>query len=74
MDINLKFREIIESRGLKQSYVCDKTGMSSDCISRILNGHRKITAEEFLSICEVLNIDPNVFRQSAVKTEYSSKH
>lgn len=65
MNINLKMKEIVESRGLKQSYICQVTGMTADCISRILNGTRKITAEEFLTLCEVLNIDPNLFRKTA---------
>lgn len=59
--VNARLKEIIESRGIKQSYICEKTGLSSDCVSRILNSARKITADEFLSICEVLKLDPRSF-------------
>lgn len=65
MNINLKFQEIVENRGIKQAHICRLTGMSPDCVSRILNATRKITAEEFLILCEVLEIDPNEFRKSA---------
>lgn len=65
MNINLKIKEIVESRGIKQSHICEKTGMTTDSVSRILKGTRKITAEEFLTLCEVLDIDPNIFRQTA---------
>lgn len=64
MNVNLKFKEIIESRGIKQSHICKKTGMTPDCVSRILNSTRKITAEEFLNLCEFLDIDPNEFRKT----------
>lgn len=65
MNINLKFKEIIELRGLKQSYICEKANMTPDSVSRILKNTRKISAEEFLKLCDVLEIDPNVFRQTA---------
>lgn len=65
MNINAKLKEIVDKRGLKQTYICEKTGMTSDCVSRILSSTRKITAEEFLLICDVLDIDANEFRKSA---------
>lgn len=65
MNINLHLREIIDERGIKQSYICRKTGMTADCISRILNSARKITADELLDICEALEIDPRELREKS---------
>lgn len=65
LKINIKLKEIIERRGIKQIFICQKTGMTADTISRIINNTRKMTAEEFLNICEALGIDPNEFRQTA---------
>lgn len=65
MTINLKLKDILEERGIKQSYLCEKTGLSADSVSRILKGVRKISAEEFLIICEVLKLDPRIFKKSA---------
>jgi DNA-binding Xre family transcriptional regulator len=65
MSINEKLKAIVDERGIKQSYLCQKTGMSADCISRILNSTRKITADEFLNLCDVLEIDPRAFRKTA---------
>lgn len=65
MSINLRLKEIVESRGIKQSFICEKTGMTTDAVSRILNGTRKITGEELLSICELLEIDPRILRKTA---------
>lgn len=61
LDINMQFKNIVIERGLKQSYLCEKTGMTADCVSRILNSTRKITAHEFLILCDVLNLDPKSF-------------
>lgn len=65
MNINLQLKEIVDKKGLKQSYLCEKTGMTADCISRILNSTRKITAEEFLCLCDVLGVDPREFKKTA---------
>lgn len=65
MSINLKLREIVESRGIKQAYICEKTGMTADAVSRILNGTRKITGEELLNLCDLLDVDPRSLRKPA---------
>ncbi len=64
MNINEQLSEYLIKNGIKQIYIANETGLTQDTVSRILNGSRKILADEFLSICEVLNIDPNMFRQS----------
>lgn len=46
----------IESKGIKQRYICEKTGLSDDVISRILGGKRKILASEFLQICRAIEV------------------
>lgn len=65
MSINRELKKIVEERGIKQSYICEKTGMSADSVSRILNSARKVTGEELLDICELLNLDPRDLRKSA---------
>lgn len=65
MGLNLQIKEIIEDRGIKQSYISKKTGLSTDIVSRILNGTRKMTGEELLLICDLLDIDPRKLRHPA---------
>lgn len=65
MNLNLQLKEIVEARGIKQTYICKNTGMSADSVSRILRGERKITGEELLTICELLDIDPRTLLQTA---------
>ena len=61
MTVNEKLRKIVDERGIKQSHICAETGLSPDAVSRILNSNRKITADEFLTICDALNVDPRSF-------------
>lgn len=46
----------IEKKGIKQRYISEKAGLSDDVVSKILNGKRKILADEFLSICRAIEI------------------
>lgn len=57
MDIIRKFLvNYISERGIKQSFISEKTGLTADTVSKILSGRRKILADEFLSICRALDI------------------
>ena len=60
MDIIREFLvNYIDDRGIKQSFVSEKTGLTADTVSKILGGRRKILADEFLSICRALDIPQN---------------
>ncbi len=48
--------DYISSHGIKQTYISEKTGISKAAISSMLMGKRKILADEFISICSVLDI------------------
>ena len=62
MTINEWLNAYVSENGIKQIYIAQKTGLTPDTVSKILNGSRGILADEFLLICSALNIDPNVFR------------
>lgn len=64
MNINQKLNEYVIANGIKQIYIVQKTGLSANTISKILTGKRRILADEFLTICVALDIDPNIFRIS----------
>ena len=61
MNIEKAMGEYLKDKGIKQNHICEKTGLSQDALSRICNGNRKMTASEFLSICNVLDVDPRTF-------------
>lgn len=65
MSINEQLNRFVEENGIKQAYIAKITGLSRDTVSKILNGNRRILADEFLLICTALKIDPNIFRKNA---------
>ena len=65
MRINEMFNKIVTERGIKQTYIAEKTGWSNDNVSKLLRGAQKMTAEDFLTLCSVLDINPSDFRISA---------
>lgn len=65
MSINERLSVYVSENGIKQVYIAQKTGLTPDTISKMLNGNRRILADEFLLICNALNIDPNIFRSKS---------
>ena len=63
--INEKLNQYVTAKGIKQIYISQATGISADIISKILQGKRKIMADEFLEICSALNINPDYFKKTA---------
>ena len=69
MYINEKLNQYVTAKGIKQIYISQATGISADIISKILQGKRKIMADEFLEICSALNINPDYFRKQPNEAE-----
>ena len=59
--INSKIKEYITEHGITQKFLIDKTGISQEKISNIVNDKRKITGEELLLISRALDVNPNIF-------------
>lgn len=49
----------IEKSGIKQKVVAERIGASEQALCSMLAGRRKISADEFFSICLALNTEPN---------------
>lgn len=65
MNINSKIAKIVNERGIKQTYIAEKTGWSNDKVSKLLRGALKMTAEDFLTLCSVLDLNPSDFLATA---------
>lgn len=65
MNINERLNEYVTTNGIKQIHLAHKTGLSADTISKILNNNRRILANEFLLICNALNVDPTIFKDKS---------
>lgn len=55
--LNEIIRDKIAERGLKKVYVAEKVGISQDALTGIIQGRRKMRADEFIAFCDVLGID-----------------
>lgn len=65
MNIIEKLNEYIDENKIKSTYISQETGLTIDTVSEILEGKRRILADEFLLICTALDIDPNIFRSGS---------
>lgn len=57
MNANARIKEYIETHGIKQSFLVQKTGFRREKIANIINGKRKVTADELAEIAKALNVD-----------------
>jgi transcriptional regulator with XRE-family HTH domain len=62
MKLHEKIKLYIESNGIKQVHVASNAGLPISKLNAILNGNRKMTADEFLDIAtNGLRVDPSIF-------------
>ena len=64
MVVQSKVAQYLEEQGSKQSWLAQKTGLTDNMISGILNGKRKMTADEFVRICKAIGKNPNDFMEA----------
>jgi len=63
----------LEENGIKQKFVSEKTGIPENTLSTILNGKRKMDADEFIKIVFALNVDANYFIDKAISNTISNQ-
>lgn len=59
--IGNKIKNYLENRGITQTFIAKKTGISINKLNMSLNGNRKLLAEEYFLICEALGVPLNTF-------------
>lgn len=57
----LRIKEYLDNKGIRYSFVSEKTGIPMNILSPTLNGKRKMSAEEFILICKALNVPTDYF-------------
>lgn len=67
MKIYQKISLYINENGIKQRFISDKTGIPENILSMILNGKRKMDADEFVEIILALGVDANFFINASNK-------
>jgi len=63
-----KIKEYLISKGISQTFVANKTGIPISKLNAALNGNRKILAEEYFAICQVLNVPLDTFIEKGHST------
>lgn len=62
MKVAQMLKQYIEASGLKKGFVAERSGMTIDTLSAILNDRRGLSADELVTICEKgLNIKTSSF-------------
>ncbi len=59
--ISKEIAKYIRDHGIKQKYICQKTGLTKYIISCAFRGKRKLSVEEYQKICEALNLPYEYF-------------
>jgi len=61
MQVYEKVHTYITERGIKQNVLAKKCNISTSTFSAMMNGNRKMYAEDLRSICYALEVSPEVF-------------
>jgi plasmid maintenance system antidote protein VapI len=59
--IQNKIKIYLEDNGVKLSWLSEATGIAIYALSNIVNGKRKVTAEELFKISKALKVSPEIF-------------
>ena len=60
-EVGAKINTYLKENGIKQSYLVEQTGLTSDAVSRICKLDRKIECVEYYKICRALNVPFETF-------------
>lgn len=56
-----RIKAYLIEKGIKQSFLSDKTNIPMSALNLMLNGNRKIMAEEYFLVCQALDVDFDYF-------------
>ncbi len=65
MTLGVKINQYLESKGIKQSFVAEKSGIKPNILSRVLMGKRPVRADEYISICRAINVPLDKFTEES---------
>lgn len=60
--VGLEIKKYLDENGIKYSFLSEKIGMPMNMLSPLLNGKRKMSAEEYFTICSALNVPVSKFK------------
>ena len=63
-----KIAEYIDKQGIKQSAIASYLNVHPQTMSDIINGKRKLKADEYIDICDFLNVPYDKFVDGSQST------
>lgn len=61
MDVGIKIKNYLESIGMSQSFLSSKTGIPMPKLNLALNAKRRISLDEYETVCWALNVPVGTF-------------
>lgn len=61
MNLQIAINEYLQANGITQTFVAEHTGITTNALNLALNGKRKLTADEYIKICDVLKVSYGYF-------------
>lgn len=69
--VRQRIADYLESKGIKQTFICEKTGMTPQALGAALKRERKIDIDEYIAICDALDLPYDYFIKKAMNTQAS---
>lgn len=60
-----RIKAYLDEKGIKYTYLSEKTGLSMNILSPLLNGKREVKATEYFLICTALCVPLETFAEQA---------
>lgn len=61
MDLYIAIDSYLRDNGITQSHLAEKSGITANALNLSLNGKRKLLADEYIKICDVLKVPYDLF-------------
>ena len=68
-DVTMALAKYVKERGIQVSVIASKAGVSQAALYVSFSGKRKLRADEYLAVCDFLDIDPKEFNKFAQEGE-----
>lgn len=62
--IAANLKRVIDDKGVKYTHIANKMNLSVDSLSKKLSGYTRLTAEELVEICDIINVPLDAVRSA----------
>lgn len=61
MAVGKEVKRYLQQHGISQTFLARKSGIKLPKLNQTLNNKRPMSADEFIAICQALDVPPNKF-------------